>query len=430
MEPFQENAKFQLNYSMTLIDTVKKQCCDDYISSNPDSLASAKHFMMKCSELCWHVLSSNPPMAIDYENFEEQAMDPIKFNKYNRSGTTVEYVVWPALLLHKDGPVLAKGTVQTNYEEKTAPRKKSADNIFTPPKPCKPTDTLTTKDDITSDKILDPVQCTKDALKGDSHANDSELKLTKPNNKDPLNDLSQKGDFKSINPMLNSEKEKEKEFSVDPSKQVSPHTEQDVKPECALKTGDAENIDQSCRCLGKKGESINEKITDGSFGITTEGSEEIKNGTSNSAIGKPDMKCGQLYISVHNDMQTQKEGTDIDNSKSHDDKYEPEAFSFDGSMNTSKHSSESELNDKYKPPDNNQTANANGEITDLPTDSKVGNTIKFYSKLGNQLDEKVKRTGKIQPKLEEARKRSRLPKEKDFNKTKKESKTSRKNSSN
>ncbi|XP_076070246.1 uncharacterized protein LOC143041953 isoform X3 [Mytilus galloprovincialis] len=481
MTTFEEKAKIQLQCSTTLIDAVRKQCCDDYISSNPDSLASAKHFIMKCSELCWHALSSNPPMAIDYENFEEQAMDPNKFNKYNRSGTTVEYVVWPALLLHKDGPVLAKGTVQTNYEEKTAPRKKSADNIFTPPKPCKPTDTLTTKDDITSDKILDPVQCTKDALEGDSHANDSGLKLTKPNNKDPLNDLSQKGDFKSINPIFNSEKEKEKEFSVDPSKQASPHTEQDVKPECALKTGDAENIDQSCRCLGKKGESINEKITEGSSGVTTEGSKEIKNETSNSAIGnknigdkmeetnkngvknefenssnkvtehqsksknqyenisikkshttrdRQEMKGDELNISVHKGVKTQTEVMDAVDSKPHDDKYEPEPFSLDGSINPPTHSWESNTDDKYESPGNNQTVNANDGIPDSPTVSNIESKIKFYSKEGNQLNGPHQRTGTIQRELDKVRKRSKLPKDKDFNKTKPESKTSRKNSSN
>ncbi|VDI30895.1 Hypothetical predicted protein [Mytilus galloprovincialis] len=155
MEPFQENAKFQLNYSMTLIDAVKKKCWEDYISSNPDVLSSAKYFVLKCSELCWHVLSSNPPMAIDYEDLHDQAMNPNKFNKYNRSGTTVEYVVWPALLLHKDGPVLAKGTVQTNYEDKKVPGKKS-DVVFATQKTCKPNSIPTVKDDITSNDEYEP----------------------------------------------------------------------------------------------------------------------------------------------------------------------------------------------------------------------------------------------------------------------------------
>ncbi|XP_063413750.1 uncharacterized protein LOC134696088 [Mytilus trossulus] len=479
---FEEKAKIQLQCSTTLIDAVRKQCCDDYISSNPDSLASAKHFIIKCSELCWHVLSSNPPMAIDYENFEEQPMDPNKFNKYNRSGTTVEYVVWPALLLHKDGPVLAKGTVQTNYEDKTAPRKKSADNIFGPPKRCKPTDTPTTKDDYTSKQMSDPIQCTKDSLKGDTHAHDSELQPTKPNNKDQLNDLSQKVDFNSINPLCNSKKEKENEFNIDPGEQLSAHKEQDVKPGCALKTGDAENINQSCRCLGKNSESINEQLIEGSSGVTTEGSEEIKNETSNSTIGdknigddqmeetnkngvenefenysnkvtelqsksknqyenisikkshtsrdRQETKGDELNISVHKGVKTQKEVMDAVDSKQYDDKYEPKPFSLDGSINPPTLSWESNTDDKYEPLGNNKTINANNGIHDSPTVSSIESKIKFYSKEGNQLNGPPQRTGTIQRELDKVRKRSKLPKEKDFNKTKPESKTSRKNSSN
>ncbi|CAG2217087.1 CCT8 [Mytilus edulis] len=451
MEPFEEKAKSQLQCSTTLIDAVRKKCCEDYISSNPDSLASAKHFIMKCSELCWHVLSSNPPMVIDYENFEEQPMDPNKFNKYNRSGTTVEYVVWPALILHKDGPVLAKGTVQTNYEDKTAHRKKSADNIFAPPKRCKPTDTPTTKDDYTSNKMSDAVQCTKDSLKGDSHAKDSELRLTKPNNKDQLNDLSKKVDFKSIDPLCNSKKEKENKFNVDPGKQLSAHKEQDVKPGCALKTGDADNIDQSCRCLGKNGESINDQLIEGSSGVTTEGSKEIKNGTSNSAKGdknivdkmeetnkngvknefenssnkvtehqsksknqyenisikkghttrdRQEMKGDELNIPVHQGVKTQTEVMDAIDSKPHDDKYEPEPFSLDGSINPPTHSWESNTDDKYESPGNNQTVNANDGIPDSPTVSNIESKIKFYSKEGNQLNGPHQRTGTIQRELD------------------------------
>ncbi|XP_052077699.1 uncharacterized protein LOC127715633 isoform X4 [Mytilus californianus] len=501
MKDFEKNAKFQLQCSTTLIDAVRKQCCEDYISSYPESLTSAKHFIMKCSELCWHVLSSNPPMTIDYENFEQQPIDPNKFNKYNRSGTTVEYVVWPALLLHKDGPVLAKGTVQTNYEDKTVPRKKSAEDIFAPPKTCKPSSSPTVKDDITSNEISDPVQCTKNALKGDSHASDSELKQTNPKKQDQPNNLSQKADYKSINPLCQS---KEKESDGDSRQQVSANTDQSglindmdkslpkskgcinqsglkkiMKPGSGLQTGDAENINESCRYLEENGESnsntTNDQLIGGISDVRAKGSEEVKSETSNSNIGdkgigdnmeetnqndvrnefktssnivtqhqcKPmnqyenisikechttqDMKCDELNISVHKGVQSQNDGRDIDYSKPQN---EPEALSLDGSKNSTTYSSETKTHDKCETPNNNQIVKANSGITDLPTDSKVGNTIKFYSKLGNQLNENAKRSGTIQRKLEKVCQTSKLPKEKDLNKPKKESKTSRKNSSN
>lgn len=73
-------------------------------------------FLRKCSELFWFMYISDPQLVIEYENVEGKVMDTNKFNKYDRTGTIIEFVVWPVLLLHKNGPVLAKGTVQTNRD--------------------------------------------------------------------------------------------------------------------------------------------------------------------------------------------------------------------------------------------------------------------------------------------------------------------------
>ncbi|XP_052077706.1 uncharacterized protein LOC127715637 isoform X2 [Mytilus californianus] len=140
IESFLQNAKEQRQCSSTLVDSVKKICCDDYGSSNQTTSGREKEFVRKCSELCWYMISADPPMVIEYENFENMLMDSNKFNKYNRTGTSVEYVVWPVLLLHKDGPVLAKGSVQTNFgpkNDRIAARKKSIENLLAPPLACR-----------------------------------------------------------------------------------------------------------------------------------------------------------------------------------------------------------------------------------------------------------------------------------------------------
>lgn len=71
-------------------------------------------FLRKCSELFWFMYISDPQLVIECENLEGNVMDTNKFNNYDRAGTVIEFVVWPVLLLHKNGPVLAKGIVQTN----------------------------------------------------------------------------------------------------------------------------------------------------------------------------------------------------------------------------------------------------------------------------------------------------------------------------
>ncbi|KAL4230005.1 hypothetical protein ACF0H5_010393 [Mactra antiquata] len=67
-----------------------------------------------CSELCWYMHIQSPPLDLDFEGKTQLIT---AFRPYLRSGQILEYVVWPALLLHKNGPLLAKGVAQ--FKEST-----------------------------------------------------------------------------------------------------------------------------------------------------------------------------------------------------------------------------------------------------------------------------------------------------------------------
>ena len=69
-------------------------------------------FTSKCAELCWFMCIQDPPLVMEYENLEGKPVDRSKFNLYATNATITEFVVWPALLLHKNGPILAKGVVE------------------------------------------------------------------------------------------------------------------------------------------------------------------------------------------------------------------------------------------------------------------------------------------------------------------------------
>ncbi|XP_052077947.1 uncharacterized protein LOC127715861 [Mytilus californianus] len=111
---FIETFRSQSQNNERLMEKAVKKCVDDYLSSNKEATENEIFFVKKCLELCWCICIADPPMVVEYKNFERNKIDSTKFNKYNRSGITVEFVVWPALLLYEGGPVLAKGTVQTN----------------------------------------------------------------------------------------------------------------------------------------------------------------------------------------------------------------------------------------------------------------------------------------------------------------------------
>jgi hypothetical protein len=54
----------------------------------------------------------DPPVYIECEFSRDSTIDTNILRSYTRAGNKVDFVVWPVLYLHKDGPVLNKGVVQ------------------------------------------------------------------------------------------------------------------------------------------------------------------------------------------------------------------------------------------------------------------------------------------------------------------------------
>ena len=51
------------------------------------------------------------PMVLKWATTGEK-FDKAKFTEYTKKGDVIDYSVWPAVLLHTDGPLMAKGVVQ------------------------------------------------------------------------------------------------------------------------------------------------------------------------------------------------------------------------------------------------------------------------------------------------------------------------------
>lgn len=66
----------------------------------------------------------DPPVVFAPLAAQGSVLNTNLYKPYTRSGTHVDFLVWPALLLHEGGPVLAKGVVQ-GY-------KKQSDGTFLP----------------------------------------------------------------------------------------------------------------------------------------------------------------------------------------------------------------------------------------------------------------------------------------------------------
>ncbi|XP_053389996.1 uncharacterized protein MCAP_0864-like isoform X2 [Mercenaria mercenaria] len=84
----------------------------DTMQINLTGKKKTENFIKGCVEICWLMNSLDPPVILDTVNGKGNKFDGDKFRTYTKTGQLIDYVVWPPVLLHKDGPLLCKGVAQ------------------------------------------------------------------------------------------------------------------------------------------------------------------------------------------------------------------------------------------------------------------------------------------------------------------------------
>ena len=69
---------------------------------------SVRPYLTRLIEVNWMMSLQDPPLAQLWPR-HGQLMNRETFQSYGKKGATVLHTVWPALLLHKDGLIAAKG---------------------------------------------------------------------------------------------------------------------------------------------------------------------------------------------------------------------------------------------------------------------------------------------------------------------------------
>lgn len=54
----------------------------------------------------------DPPMVLDFNFKRGDLFDNDKLSAFTMSGELVDYLVWPVMYLHENGPVMSKGVAQ------------------------------------------------------------------------------------------------------------------------------------------------------------------------------------------------------------------------------------------------------------------------------------------------------------------------------
>lgn len=73
-------------------------------------IAKVKKFVHESVSICWHMLLQDPPLVFHLD--EVKVFDSSKYKAYTVTGTRIDFVVWPPLLLYKKGSILTKGIAQ------------------------------------------------------------------------------------------------------------------------------------------------------------------------------------------------------------------------------------------------------------------------------------------------------------------------------
>ncbi|XP_052280080.1 early endosome antigen 1-like isoform X1 [Dreissena polymorpha] len=68
-------------------------------------------YTRSCVKLSWLMSVQDPAVVID-EVKTPSKFDGDRYRAYTQSGTTMEFVVWPTMLIHSGGPILMKGVAQ------------------------------------------------------------------------------------------------------------------------------------------------------------------------------------------------------------------------------------------------------------------------------------------------------------------------------
>ena len=77
-----------------------------------DQLPKVLGFVKRIVELCWWMQAVQPQVHLDCSIPTDGKFNQEHFKAYMKSGSKIDYIVWPVMFLHENGPLLSKGVAQ------------------------------------------------------------------------------------------------------------------------------------------------------------------------------------------------------------------------------------------------------------------------------------------------------------------------------
>ena len=77
-----------------------------------DRLPKVLGFVKRIVELCWWMQAVQPQVHLDCSIPTDGKFNQEHYKAYMKSGSKIDYIVWPVMFLHENGPILSKGVAQ------------------------------------------------------------------------------------------------------------------------------------------------------------------------------------------------------------------------------------------------------------------------------------------------------------------------------
>ena len=75
-------------------------------------MSACGDYIHKVVKYIWAMCAQDPPMVLGFDYKHGDEFDSTKLRSYTKGGNLVDFVVWPVMYLHKNGPLVAKGVAQ------------------------------------------------------------------------------------------------------------------------------------------------------------------------------------------------------------------------------------------------------------------------------------------------------------------------------
>ncbi|XP_061184465.1 uncharacterized protein LOC133192479 [Saccostrea echinata] len=113
-EQGQKSKEMQLMCGTVSVGRVQKKIKTDneFQTKYGEYIDSCEIYIKASINICWMMKMQEVPMFLDFTCQREGPLNKDFYKEYTKSGKLCDYLVWPLLLLHKDGPVMQKGIVQ------------------------------------------------------------------------------------------------------------------------------------------------------------------------------------------------------------------------------------------------------------------------------------------------------------------------------